>query len=208
MKETKHNILVAALSLFNEQGFVNVRLQHIADEANVSIGNLAYHFATKKDLLEKIYAGLVQKQIELLNELSIVPLFENLDRHWDHVFETQNMYAFFYYDTLEVLRFDHQIASNYRKHIEWEKDQYNRILSFNNSRGALEGLGNDNEIQQKAELIWLMENSWLQQTLISGKELSDLKAFKSYMWQSIAPYLSSIGKQEYDQLIRYKKIPL
>ena len=87
MKETRPNILNASLKLFNDNGFVNVRLQHIADEANVSIGNLAYHFANKKELLAHIYKNLVGKQSELLNELNIVPLFENLDRHWDNVFE-------------------------------------------------------------------------------------------------------------------------
>ena len=208
MKETKQNILEATLRLFNKQGFVNVRLQHIADEANIRIGNLAYHYPTKKDLLQKIYERLVQSQVELLNELSIVPLFENLDRHWDNVFETQNTYAFFYQDTLEVLRFEPQIAKKYQVHIKWEKDQYQRVLEFNHSRGAIENPGSEDEIKQRSELIWLMENSWLQLSLISGKGLSGAGEFKNYMWQSITPYLSSIGRQEYDQLINFKKIQL
>ncbi|MEQ9286560.1 MAG: TetR/AcrR family transcriptional regulator [Cyclobacteriaceae bacterium] len=208
MKQTKHHILEATLSLFNERGFVNVRLQHIADQANVSIGNLAYHYATKKDLLGNIYEQLVKKQVELLNELNIVPLFESLDRHWDNVFETQTEFAFFYQDTLEVLRFDDQIAKKYRKHIEWEQDQYQRVIQFNCARGAFEALANEEEVKQKSELIWLMENSWLQLALISGKEAPGAQEFKSYMWQSITPYLSPIGKQEYEQLIRYKQIPL
>lgn len=208
MKKTKDNILEATLSLFNEQGFVNVRLQHIADRANISIGNLAYHFATKKDLLENIYAHLVQKHKELLDELSIVPLFESLDRHWDNVFETQTKFAFFYQDTLEILRFDEKIASKYRKQISWEKEQYKRIIQFNIARGAFEELGNDTELRQKSEMIWLMENSWLHHSLISKNEIPRSDEFKSYMWQSIVPYLSPIGQQEYEQLIRYKKIPL
>lgn len=208
MKQTKQHILESALSLFNERGFVNVRLQHIADLANLSIGNLAYHFATKKALLDKIYEQLVEKQVELLNELSIVPLFESLDRHWDNVFETQTKFAFFYQDTLEILRFDDQIAKKYREHINWEKDQYQRIIQFNMSRGAFEVLGNEEEIRRKSDLIWLMENSWLQLSLISGMQTPGADEFKSYMWQSIIPYLSPIGQQEYEQLIRYKKIPL
>lgn len=42
--KTKGKILVEALKLFNEKGFVNVRLQHIADKCNICVGNLAYHF--------------------------------------------------------------------------------------------------------------------------------------------------------------------
>jgi AcrR family transcriptional regulator len=36
MKPTKQYIADKALSLFNEKGFVNLRLQHIADAAFVS----------------------------------------------------------------------------------------------------------------------------------------------------------------------------
>ena len=140
MKETKINIINAATSLFNKKGFASVRLQHIADEANVSIGNLAYHYATKNDILNKIYEDLVKRQAESLNELNLVPLFENLDRHWDHVFEMQEEYAFFYQDTLEILRFSESIKEKYRKHIFWEKDQFVKLIQFNVSRGALDPL--------------------------------------------------------------------
>lgn len=208
MKETKSNILAATLSLFNSNGFVNVRLQHIADEANMSIGNLAYHFATKKDLLTSIYKDLVQRQVELLNEMNIVPLFENLDRRWDNVFEIQCKYAFFYQDTLEILRFDSFICEKYREHIQWEKEQFERLIHFNTSRGAFVALETEDQARQKAELIWLMENSWLQRIIISGKENFTATDFKDYMWQGLLPYLSPTGKQEYDQLIRTKVIPL
>ena len=162
MKKTKANLLQATLDLFNELGFVNVRLQHIADKADVSIGNLAYHFATKKHLLRGVYQDLVLRQAELLNELNIVPIFENIDRHWDNVFKIQKMYSFFYQDTLEVIRFDEHIKNQYRKHVLWEKDQLERLLSFNTSRGALIFNDEQDELKRKAELIWLTENSWFQ----------------------------------------------
>ena len=207
MKETKPNILSATLRLFNQSGFVNVRLQHIADEANVSIGNLAYHFATKKDLLFKIYEDLVKKQSELLNELNIVPLFENLDRHWDNVFSIQHEYAFFYLDTLEVIRYDETITKEYRNHIRWEKDQFYRLIQFNISRGALNAM-DDESLVRTADLLWLMENSWLQRTIISGQDHLDVNDFKKHMWQGLSPHFSHIGRQEYDQLIKNKSIPL
>ncbi|MEQ8626778.1 TetR/AcrR family transcriptional regulator [Ekhidna sp.] len=208
MKETKINIINAATSLFNKRGFANVRLQHIADEANISIGNLAYHFPTKKDILNTIYKELMKRQEESLNELNLVPLFENLDRHWDHVFEMQKEYAFFYQDTLEILRFSESIKEKYRKHIFWEKDQFVKLIQFNVSRGALSPFDSAVDIQQKAEQLWLIENSWLPRALISGLEFSNSTIFKSYMWQALLPNLSPIGKQEFNQLIKFKSIPL
>lgn len=44
MKPTKQYISDKALALFNEKGFVNVRLQHIADSAFVSVGHLVLQY--------------------------------------------------------------------------------------------------------------------------------------------------------------------
>ena len=41
---TKQKIVHASIKLFNENGVANVRLQQIADEIGISVGNLAYHF--------------------------------------------------------------------------------------------------------------------------------------------------------------------
>ena len=41
---TKQKILDTSLELFNKNGISNVRLQQIADETGISLGNLAYHF--------------------------------------------------------------------------------------------------------------------------------------------------------------------
>jgi AcrR family transcriptional regulator len=38
---TKQRIIEAAISLFNTNGIANVRLIQIADEAGISVGNLA-----------------------------------------------------------------------------------------------------------------------------------------------------------------------
>jgi len=208
VKATKTNIIKAATFLFNRNGFANVRLQQIADEADVSIGNLAYHYATKKDILHKIYEDLVKRQIESLNELNLVPIFENLDRHWEHVFAMQEEYAFFYQDTLEVLRFDESIKEKYQKHIRWEKDQFVRLIEFNVARAAIKPMDSSEEINRKAEQLWLIESSWLPRALISGLVFSNSGSFKLSMWQALIPHLSQIGQQEYDQLIKFKSIPL
>ena len=59
MKPTKKHISDKALNQFNENGVVNVRLQHIADAAFVSVGHLAYHFKNKDNIITELY-GLFQ----------------------------------------------------------------------------------------------------------------------------------------------------
>ena len=85
MKSNRDKILESALMLFNRDGFVNVRLQHIADEAVVSVGNLAYHFPNKDAILLTIYEELARRQKELLAEykpwLDRIEAKFGVDRH-------------------------------------------------------------------------------------------------------------------------------
>ena len=104
MKPTKQHIKDHALKLFNEKGFVNVRLQHIADAAFVSVGHLAYHFKNKDTIVAELYEDLKSRQQQILNEYRVVPLFEDINAYLVSTYQLQSTYKFFYADTLEILR--------------------------------------------------------------------------------------------------------
>ncbi|MBC2018858.1 TetR/AcrR family transcriptional regulator [Listeria seeligeri] len=53
-KDTKQEIIETAFKLFHEQGYANVSVRNIADELNISVGNLTYHFKKKEDLIEAV----------------------------------------------------------------------------------------------------------------------------------------------------------
>lgn len=206
MKETKSNILKSALKLFNEKGYLNVRLQHIADEAFISVGNLAYHFENKQEILVTLYkeAHLLQK--DLLHELNIVPLFEHLDRHWRNVFEVQQVYKFFYLDTLEILRSNRSIRATHQDHVAWEISQFIQMLKFNVSRGVFRGLSTEEELGQVAYLLWICESSWYRQAMVRGEVQEGSEGFRASLWSILWPYCSEIGRQEYQQVLSMDKL--
>ncbi|GAB5523735.1 MAG: hypothetical protein Roseis2KO_16070 [Roseivirga sp.] len=206
MKETKPNILKAALKLFNSQGFMNVRLQHIADEAFVSVGNLAYHFEGKEQILLALYQEFSIHQRNLLKELSVVPLFEQLDRHWDNTLSTQQAYKFFYIDTLELHRNNETIARQHQEHIRFELGQLQHVIQFNISRGAFQELDHATVIRL-SHLLWACENSWVSQSFINDGISADKDVFKEYLWLLLKPYFTERGKQEYQQLLDLKNSP-
>jgi AcrR family transcriptional regulator len=71
--KTRDRILLCALELFNEQGEPNVTTLDMANELDISPGNLYYHFKGKEALLEVLIDDF------LLNTRSLLSPAENPD---------------------------------------------------------------------------------------------------------------------------------
>ncbi len=201
MKKTKQNILQAALKLFNRDGFVNVRLQHIADEAFISVGNLAYHYRNKEAITFALYEELTHQQQELLMKYRVVPLFINIDLLLQHTFHLQQAYVFFYLDTLEIVRAYPAIATSHQNHIASQITQLKSILDFNRSRGAFQQKLEKNAVGKLAEQIWMTMDLWLTQQSIRSKNTTVESDFKLAVWSLLMPHFTETGQMEYQQML-------
>lgn len=199
---TKDKILNSSIYLFNRFGFVSVRLQYIADEVGISIGNLAYHFKTKDEIIEKIYEQLAHEQQQLLADLRMIPLFENINYHIEKSFLLQQKYSFFYTDTLEVMRAYQNIKRQYREQLQWQAIQLELLIKFNIARGALIEPNSPDSTSLLANRYLLLLENWMNFERMKGTELSEINVqiLKDNIWGLLSPYFSLTGQNEFKQL--------
>ena len=201
MSKTKKKIITAALKLFNQNGLVNVRLQHIADEAFVSVGNLAYHYPSKEAIISTIYDELTKQQKDLLAEFRIVPLFDNINRLFQYTFRLQQQYIFFYLDTLEIIRAYPEIGNIHQEHISFQVGQLKTMLDFNMARGALIPEPQPDIFNRLALQIWITVDYWHNQQLVRGSLEQSEKTYLEGIWTLLIPYFTKMGQQEYEQML-------
>ena len=102
-RRTRERILQAALSLMNRVGEPHVTTADIADEMNISPGNLYYHFRNKDDIIGELYGALEAKISPLLAAPAGRPTgVEDLWLMLHLLFEQMWEYRFFYRDLDEI----------------------------------------------------------------------------------------------------------
>jgi AcrR family transcriptional regulator len=113
-RRTRQRILATSLGLFNRFGEPNITTADIADEMNISPGNLYYHFRNKDDIIGELYAAL---------EAEVAPLLalpedraagvEDLWLLLHLLFERMREYRFFYRDLDDITSRNRRVAARF-----------------------------------------------------------------------------------------------
>ena len=207
-RNTKQRILDAALQLFNEEGYVNIRLAQIAEQADMSVGNMAYHYPHKTEILEGIYGELLVEQRQLLAEINLAPLFGNFDYFLAATYKLQKKYIFFYFDTLELIRTSEELKKMHQEHVRWQRMQLELLLQLNRARGVVDWKANSENPQRLARHLRHMMDSWHAMQFLEGEPGDDFQAYRSCCWSVLQPYFTDMGWKEFGQLKKASDTPV
>jgi AcrR family transcriptional regulator len=102
-RRTRQRTLETSLALLNRAGEPHVTTAHIADEMNISPGNLYYHFRNKDAIIAELYDRLEAKLMPLFSlPAGRTPGVEDLWFMLHLLFETMWEFRFFYRDLIEL----------------------------------------------------------------------------------------------------------
>lgn len=194
-KDTKQRILKSALSNFNELGYFNVRLHHIADTVNMSVGNMAYHFQHKIALFKPLFKAWRKQQDFLLADIHLTPIFENFDTYLQQTYQLQQQYRFLYLDQLELVRMSPEVKASYQEYFQNQQEQLEILLTLYHARGVIDW--NAQNPKLIALKIRRIIDNWLIFQLIEGNTTTSLVEFQRYIWSELLPYFTQNGEAEY-----------
>ncbi len=157
---TRQRILDTALALFNTEGVAKISTNHVADEMEISRGNLYYHFRNKDEIIAELF-NRFEREID--NTLEI-PRGRALDMEdmWlflHLVFEIIWKYRFLYRSITDLLNNDRILRRHFRRILEHKAKLAASILAALSENQTL--IANPEEQQAAAQNISIVASFWL-----------------------------------------------
>ena len=115
--------------MFNAQGEPHVTTNHIADELEISPGNLYYHFRNKDDIIEQLFARYEERMdAALATPSGRLPGLEDIWLQLHLVFECIWDYRFLYRDLVEILSRNRRIRMRFARILRRADDSAHQVM--------------------------------------------------------------------------------
>jgi len=201
---TRERILATSLALFNDLGEPRVTTNQIADETDISPGNLYYHFHNKDDIVHCLFERFESRIQEILvTPQSRAADMEDMWLYLHLIFEVIWEYRFLYRDLPHLLGRDRKLQQRFRRIIDRKVATAAAILEGLVSSGVM--AASPEEIQAVAENIALLATQWLtfQQLRHRAAPLDQQLGRGVYQVISlVVPYLRGEARTLLDRLSR------
>ncbi len=193
---TKQKILESSIRLFNWNDVANVRLQQIADETGISVGNLAYHFKNKEAIVNAVYDNLFDEFHQILSAYLISPKLTDFDTQMEQYHGFFTKYKFYLIDLFEVERAYPLIMQQWRECIGKMILQIRKRLDYYVNRGLLKPEPVPGIYDTLTNNIWMTTVFWVPQQVLMPHPNAGTD-FKKMVWTHITPHFTPKGLDEF-----------
>jgi AcrR family transcriptional regulator len=206
--KTRDRILQTSLQLFNDYGEPRITTNHIADEMDISPGNLYYHFRNKDEIISLLFQQFERQMNAALQAPERrVPNMEDMWLYLHLVFENIWEYRFFYRDLDNILSRNKKLRTHFRRILERKVNTAAAICKGLVEAGVMHATSE--EIAALAQNIAVIATYWLnfQSTRASAARSNDSDsnnlALGVYQVLSlVAPFLIDEARELLRQLSR------
>lgn len=198
--KTRDRIVVTSLELFNLCGEPNVTTIDIANEMDISPGNLYYHYRNKDEIINELFSHFEASMSEVLDAPR-----ENvaeLPDYWMYVhliFEKIWEYRFLYRDLISILERNEKLQKRFNRILDKKREACRRIIHQMKAAGVL-GIDHD-DVDLVSTNVVITATYWLnfqQIRSLGGGESEENLGMGVYQVMSLlSPYLH---EQERDTL--------
>lgn len=206
-RRTRERILDLSLRLFNEFGEPNITTTVIADEMNISPGNLYYHFRNKDDIVNSIFAEF-EKEIDGLLD---VPQNRqaNIEDAWLYLqvmFELIWRFRFLYRDLNDLLSRNRTLEIHFKRILKHKVDVARRLCEGLVESGDMRA--QPQEISALARNMVVVATYWLSFEYVRDpRHFNDEATMSAALAQGVyqtmcllAPYLQDTSKELFEGL--------
>ncbi len=170
--KTAQRILFTSLELFNQDGEANVTSVDIANELDISPGNLYYHFKGKEEIINELFTMYKTR----LNGLLFSPSSSSLAiKEFFHflylIFETSHLFRFLYRNPSDLANKYPHIEKSITRLVKEKEKGLEAILHGFVSRQAI--AIPEQDIQHLNELIIMVITQHLNFYLMKNEDIND-----------------------------------
>jgi AcrR family transcriptional regulator len=207
--KTRDRILHASLELFNQEGEPNTTTVDIANELDISPGNLYYHFKGKEVIISELFDQYEQGISEILNAPIAKPL--SVEDNWFYlyvVFEEMYHYRFLYRNLSDLLDRYPDLKRRFRRILRLKHDAISAVWTTLGEAAAVST--GDDEAEALVDNMVLLLNYWLNYDHLLHEDRPPALIIHKGVYQlmsMVAPYLGEHQRDFYEQLGSiYRKI--
>ncbi|MBC7988384.1 MAG: TetR/AcrR family transcriptional regulator [Luteimonas sp.] len=202
-RQTRQRILDTSLAMFNTQGEPNVTTNHIADELEISPGNLYYHFRNKDDIIEHLFARYEERMDGALAAPSgRLPELEDIWLQLHLVFECIWDYRFLYRDLVEILSRNRRLRMRFARILKRADDRAHLVMRGLSQAGVMRASAD--ELDAAATNILVLATFWLNYASVRGDkdEHAAIRSGIVQVMMLIAPFLRDAERVHLNTLTR------
>jgi len=200
--KTRDRILHTSLLLFNEEGEPNTTTVDIANELDISPGNLYYHFKGKDVIIAELFGQYEHGLSEILN----APIDQSLsvENNWFYfyvVFEEMYNYRFLYRNLSDLLDRYPDLKRRFRRIIKLKHDATSAVWRAM-SDAAMVAVPREEE-EALGENVVLLLNYWLTYDHLLHDDRQPALIIHKGVYQlmtMISPYLGNHQREFYQQI--------